>query len=285
MICKFCGKNSQREDVCTNCGVVYNTHTLDYSPVKRLDKKSKEKKYNVVYKHPLSPDIGFFQKYPKHAKNPELNRALKRQKKEKDNRDRVDYVKAYQAIKLIGDSLQLPKNIIMETINIYRCVKDKDDGFFRKYKLKPSYIAFIKISCQLNDFYIGNDELIEYADYCRKNKRLRGYMDKKFNKAYIETKKLLNIQIDEVKHPSYIDYVANKLELPYSCCVTIHRIYDNIRKYTQSQYKIEGYILALYYIKFSKKYKLSLSFLEKMMKVSRITISSRRDEILRMTKK
>jgi len=284
MKCPECKKELYESYVCTNCGLVVEPIYFDFGPVKIMDIKNKEKVFMNEWSHPLDPSIQVSHNFPTKSRNPTLRRAFNLQRREQHKGRMHDYMKTFLELKKICSFLNLPKNIFNEVINIYKCIIKKNRDFFKKNGRKPSYLAFIKIACRIHEFPLKNSQLIELVDYKVREKRTTAYMDKKFNKAYINAIKILGITFKIPEHPKYIDYVCNVLNLPYGCATRIHEYFTRLKNRIGTEYKLEGYILALYYILYKKEFKLTLDLLEEMFEVSRITISNRRNELLKVIK-
>ena len=286
MKCPECNGESAREDVCTNCGLVVIEKNIVNRPTKSMKRILKEGRYRNVVQDPHSPDFLYSHVYPKNSRNPLLRRAFKTQikKVKKDVKDY--YVKAHAIIEKYCSILNLTSIIKNEALSIYKYIINKDGKFFYRYGAKPSYLAFIKIAAKIHEFPITNRQFMEMIDYKYKIKegQTMAYMDKKFNKAYVMTKKLLSIHFKIPVHPKYIDYVCESLKLPYRCARAIHRIFTIIKGFFKFPYKLEGYLLALYYITFKKDFNITLVKLEELFGISRITISSRKKELLKVMK-
>jgi transcription initiation factor TFIIIB Brf1 subunit/transcription initiation factor TFIIB len=264
--CEECGNESWRDDVCVFCGLVFEDHPIDYSlPEKLTDKQTKEK-YFYINVLGLSPDVI------------KLKGNRRWYKKGKE----YHYILAYEFINKVCSNLQLPNIVLIESLNIYSNVREKDPDFFVKYQLEPSYLAFIKIGCKLNDYPITNKELSMFADYFQKTKKKPNYeyMDKKFNDAYIGCMRLLKIKIEKPEYPKYIDFVCQELGIP-EIITKVHEHYSRDKKYYKSHYKLEGYLLALIRIVARNILfkRLKLSDLAKKFGVSANTISAREKDI------
>lgn len=268
-----------------NCGLVLDPVWYDFNPIKIMNKRKAEKEYSNSWSHPLDPNLEYGHIYPKRIFNPELRRALQLQRKTEKKTDGDAYLKSFLSLKKYCSILNLPEQVKYEAINIYKCIIERDKDFFKKYGTKPSYLSFIKIACILHEFPLKNSQIIELVDYKVNEKRTTAYMDKKFNRAYISAKRLLGNIFKIPEKPRYIDYVCLTLDLPYECAVKVHKIYQKIKKRLRKEHKLEGYILALFYIMFKQDYGITLNRLEELFEVSRITISDRRKFLLKMVKK
>lgn len=274
MKCEECGKETDGQ-MCKNCGLV-----IDDRPIALNNNGYPPRKYDITtlyatemwsWDHPLSPKIrkknkGFQPKY---------------QKKYED----YVYVKAYESISKLSAALQLPPTIKFEALNLFKGIRIKDPDFFKKVKLAPTYLACIKIACKINDFPIMNHDLAEVIDYkISKDSTNLSYMEKKFNRAYREIIKLYNLKIGVPEHPKFIDYACDLLNLPYPFTIHIHHEYTRLKKHFQSHFRLEGYILALIYLNGRKEYGLTLKFLEEKFHTSSLTISNRKNELLKVIK-
>lgn len=277
MICPICGKRSNKEEVCTNCGLVINTHPIQFKPKKWKNKKLNKQQYNNTFLHPLSPDIAYGHIHSRKTTSPDLRGAFNRQRKGYNNQAHRSYVRSYQYIKLLGGNLNLPKRVILEAINLYRVLAIKEPRFSVKYGIKPFYLAFIKIACKIHDYPISNGELKAYIDYNHRPTNNMAYMDRIFNNCYKFIVKTLELKFPRIQSPNYIIFACNKLGLPFSCATEVNRVFQKIKNYIQ--YRVNGYILALYYMIFSKKYKITYRRLEETFETARLTISSKIKEI------
>ena len=152
--------------------------------------------------------------------------------------DDYKYMKAYTTINYYCSILQLPNTIVREALNLYMNVRKKDSKFFLAHDLVPSYMAFIKIGCEINTYYVNRDSLFELerhkwsfrrlwktyqerdkndavCPHCEKkyknniglkrhliNLEKRG-IRKKFNRAYVDTLDLLGLNLRKRKLKIY----------------------------------------------------------------------------------
>ena len=275
MKCIECGEETDGI-VCRGCGLV-----VESRPIARDIKSNNTRKWDLatlysagqrVWQHPLSPNI----------------RPMSRAFKPRYQKKYVDYVyiKAYESISKSCAHLQLPEKIKFEALNLFKGIRELDSDFFKNYKLSPTYLACIKIACRINDFPISNYELANIIDYetdlSRKN---LSYMERRFNRAYRAILKLYNLTIKTPEHPAFIDYVCNKLNIPYSFVIEIHNRYTMLKRFFQPHFRVEGYILALIYIYGNQQFGLYLKTLEEMFHTSAKTIGNRKNEILYILKK
>ena len=275
MKCEECG-NETDGIVCKECGLVIDAVpiAMNYNgyPTRRYDMTTLHSAETQGWDHPLSPKIrkrsrAFVPKY------------------QKVYEDYV-YVKAYEAISKLCSSLRIPDSIRFESLNLFKGIRSIEPDFFKKMKLAPTYLACIKIACKINDYPIMNHDLASVIDYKleRDNKNL-SYMEKKFNRAYQEIIKLYNLRIITPKHPNFINYACYKLKLPYVFIASIHNQYTKLKRFFQPHFRLEGYILALIYLHGKDNYKLTLRLLEKIFHTSSLTISNRKNELLKIIKK
>ena len=275
LICDDCGKEVDG-NICKNCGLVMIEQPFAYGnnnfSRRRVDITTLIAADMMGLEHPLSPKI---RKRGRDWK-------VKYQKKPED----YTYIKAYEQICKICSSLSIPDIVRYEALNIFQNIQKTDDKFFIRFKLDPVYLACVKIACKIHDFPIFNNELAQMINYRVKNgnKKNMGYMEKKFNNAYKNIIYLLGLKLKRKKQPNYIDYVCTNLKVPYSFTKHIHKKYNQLRKYFQPHFKIEGYILALIYIYGKERYNINMNLLGKNFYISILTISNRRNEILNMLK-
>lgn len=272
MICEECGEECD-ENVCHNCGLEITSRPIAFNKYgyiqKRDDITTLYSAYTRGWDHPLSPKIrkrskSFVPKY---------------QKKYED----YVYVKAFERIKSYCASLDLPENIFLESMNLFKRIQLKDESFFKRYHFEPSYLACIKIACKIHDFPILNYDLASVSNYLDDDQNLT-YMTRKFNNAYKNILRLFNLKINKPEHPNFIGYICSKLNLPISFLVEIHTKYNDIKKCILNHFKIEGYILALVYIYGNKRYNITLEQLSNIFHISPPTIRNRKNEILNMCK-
>lgn len=276
IICEECG-NETDGMVCKNCGLVINDRPIALNnngyPRRKMDITTLYAAEMWGWDHPLSPKIrkkgmDFVPKYQKIYKE-------------------YVYVKAYESISKLCSSLSLTNNIKFEALNLFKGIRKIDPDFFRVNKLAPTYLACIKIACKLNNFPISNYELSKTIDYETNNPLTKNmsYMEKKFNRSYRAILKLYKLRLKEPEHPNFINYACSKLDIPCSFVKTMHEKYTEYRKYFMPHFKIEGYILALIYIYGREDYGLILKTLEKKFHISSLTISSRKNELLKIINK
>lgn len=276
IVCIECGNETDGR-VCKKCGLVIDLRpiALDSSsyPSRRMDITTLYAADMRGWSHPLSPNIrkagrDFVPKYQKQY-------------------DDYVYIKAYEVISKLCASLKLTKNIKFEALNLFKGIKKIEPKFFQINKLAPTYLACIKIACKINNFPISNYDLSKTIDYevSKPSKKNLGYMEKKFNKSYRAILKLYKLKIKNPEHPSFINYACNRLNIPYSFTRNLHEKYTQFNKYFAPHFRIEGYILALIYIYGRDEFKLTLKKLEKKFHVSSLTISNRKNEILKIIDK
>lgn len=271
MKCEDC--NSEVEgNVCKNCGLVIDDSPIaqndDSYPQRRSDSTTLTSIDFYSWEHPLSPKTrkagrDFIPRY---------------QKKYVD----YVYIKAYESICKLCASLGLNDTVRYEALNLFKGIRKQDPNFFRTNKLAPTYLACIKIACKIHDYPISNHELAEVIDYkLSKDQKNMAYMERKFNRAYRNILKVYSLIIPEPEHPRFIDYVCDRLDLPYHFAFNVHKKYTKYRKYFQSHFRIEGYILALIYV-FGKEFKITLKTLEEKFHISSLTTSNRKNELLKI---
>lgn len=284
MKCEECGTELEEKFVCKGCGLVVEEVMFDKLPIQGYTEKDKDRTTYREWEGPLAPNIRYSHRFPKRPTNPALRRSFNIQRRQEKKDKAHKYMVAFLEIKKCCSFLRLPNNVTNEVINIYRCVNEKETDFFKKHGRRPSFLAFIKIACRIHEYPMRNSQLIELVDYKLSGKRTTAYMDKKFNKAFMMTIKLLGIKFKTPEHPKFIDYACVNLFLPYGCAKMVHNIYRHYKHVFKPEYKLEGYILALYYILFKKNHRITLDHLEDIFEVSRITIGNRRKELLKVLK-
>lgn len=274
MECEECG-NGCNGDVCKNCGLVLNERPitnkkLGYSQ-RRLDITTLYTVFSRSWEHPLSPNIrkeskGFVPRYQK-------------------NYEDYVYIKAYESISKLCASLRLNNKIKFEALNLFKGIRSLDADFFKHNKLAPTYLACIKIACRIHDFPISNYDLASVIDYESEidMKKNVGYMEKKFNRSYREIIKIYKLSIQEPDFPNFIPYACNILGVSYDFIMQIYDLYKKLKSVFQPHFRVEGYILALIYLCGDGEY--TLKELEDRFHTSSITISNRKNEILKYVKK
>jgi len=269
MECNECG-NTFYGTTCTHCGAVYEDRPISYdnNTYPHGNKKNADKygNYNYSWSHLLSPNIRRNDKTfnPKYQKN---------------YKDYV-YIKAYELISKTCAGLCIPDIVKYEALNLFRGIRNLDEGFFKKNNVSPTCLACVKIACKIHDYPIMNHKLAEMIDYkLKKDPKNIAYMEKKFNRAFGAIIILYKLRINTPEHPRFIDYACDFLHLPFPFTVKIHTRYTILNKYFQSHYKLEGYILALIYIYGRQQYGITLKQLEDTFHISSRTINNRKIEI------
>lgn len=289
MNCDGCGEELYKTIVCTNCGLVSeeldirgNLPPLTYNNNKTL------KKYNLIFTGPLSPDMEYLHRYARKSSNSELNRALSWQKKERNKTEKKKYFRDYKDIERICKYLQVPKTVLYEALNIRKQIGKTGNYFDRKTYYKN--IACVKIAMRICDFPVNEKDFIQlmknYPIIERgEGVRLRGNeIKREIDKKYTEIMyKYLKINIPSPESPNFISYACEKLKIPL-------RKYELYTKYAECRDKfnpscsIQGYVLALIHILYAKSDKIKIITMEEEFGVNRLTISSRKKELMRMLK-
>ena len=275
-ICEECGNKTDGR-VCKKCGLVIDARPIalntDGYPRRKMDITTLYAAEMRGWDHPLSPRIrkkgrDFVPRY---------------QKKYED----YVYVKAYGSISKLCSGMNMSNNIKFEALNLFKGIRKIDPDFFRVNKLAPTYLACIKIACKINNFPITNYELSQAIDYeisNPSNKNL-SYMEKKFNRSYRAILKLYKLQLKNPKHPNFINYACSSLGTSCEFVKKLHGIYNQFEKYFMPHFKIEGYILALIYIYGKEEYGFILKTFEEKFHISSLTISNRKNELLKIINK
>ena len=274
MECEECKKDFDG-DVCKNCGLVYNARPIASNNLgyvqRRMDITTLYAPNSRSWEHPLSPNIrkesrSFIPRYQK-------------------NYEDYVYVKAYEAISKLCASLDLNRTIKMEALYLFKGIRCIKIDFFKHNKLAPSYLACIKIACRIHDFPISSHELASVIDYESEidmNKNV-SYMEKKFNKSYRAIIQLYKLKIPEPQFPNFIPYACNRLGVDHDFITRIYSIYGKMKKIFQPHFRVEGYILAIIYLCGNGTF--TLKDLEQQFHTSSITISNRKNELLKYVKK
>jgi len=284
MYCPYCGKDSWKDDVCTECGVVFYMSELisiDTSTNNNLNRDNESLPTYNEYFNDLSPDIEYRHKYSKFAKGMDLNRALKLQKKtRKEKPESFYYKKDYTEIGRICGALRLSNNVRYEALNLRKQVGNLMEKYFRRNNLYKC-IACVKLACRIHDFPINERELISLTNGYSGTKNLKGNKYKKIiDREYRELLDITKIRIKRYpKSPNYIPYICNKMGLSPSCEVDIRKQYQLHHKKINKNFGLEGYILAIIYLLYKKEKKIILTDLEGVSGVSRTTITSRVREV------
>ena len=240
------------------------------------------------FRTPLSPDIEYGHRYPKHSHNKELNRALGWQKKERNRSEKKKYFRDYKDIERICSYLQLPNTARFEATNIRKQIGKVSNYFDRKTYYKN--MACVKIAMRIHDFQINEKDFIQLMkNYPVIEKgetvRLRGNeIKKEIDKKYIEIMhKYLKIKIKPPTTPNFINYACNILGIPQHA-FELYKMYWKYKSGFNPSCSLQGYILAMIHILYSKTNKIRIITMEEIFGVNRLTISSRKKELMRMIK-
>lgn len=233
---------------------------------------------------PLSPDIEYRHKYAKNAQNPELNRALKRQKKKNRKSEIEFYNRDHIEINRICSSLQLSRKVRNEALNIRKQVGKIEDIKTKNYHVRC--IACIKLACKIHDFPVSYRELIQLTNGNGTNGKITvkgNSFKKEIDKELLNLLRKLKLNIPRFPDsPHYIPYICDKLGLDIKAEMKILELYQHYKRFFKTQYSLKGYILALIYLRLRKDYKIRLTDLEEKSGVSRTTISARVRELERL---
>jgi len=221
--CPECKERSNRLDVCTNCGLVFEDNPISNLPISHKNRFTGDKEYTRKFMPVLGPDIRYSHRG--------------RKKYYKKDTEEYRYVKAYSEINRLASILRLSHKIINEALNIYKNIIKKDPVFFSKRKggkshtLIASYLAFLKIACDIHlypidiqrlfDLHNGKNDAkklfeiyLEHKDgkkvicpHCNKTFKnevgLRRHLNhlekreirKNFNKSYMDTLQILGLSL------------------------------------------------------------------------------------------
>lgn len=289
-ICSECKKISEKETVCTHCGLV--SEELDI--MKHLLPRQYTNKGNKILEGgnitgPLSPDIEYTHLYAKHSSIENLDRALKRQRHERRKTEKNYYFRDLKDIERICDYLQFPKSIINEALNIRKQIGENSDYFNRKGYYKN--MACVKIAARIHDFPYNEREFIQLLKgfpMIKKGEfvKLRGNDTKKeIDKRYREILyNHLKIIISPKKRPNFISYACNLLNISrYEKELFI--LYEKLQRFINPSWSVKGIILALIHSLYGKGNKIRIIDLENMFNVNRLTISSRKKDLKKIMEK
>jgi len=253
----------------------------------------KSKNKNMIqsyrpFKGPLSPDIEYTHKYPKKSSNVELNRALKWQKRERNKTEKKKYFRDFKDIERVCYYLQLGRTIFLEAMNIRKHIAKTSNYFDRKTYYKN--MACIKIAMRIHDYPLNERDFIQLmknypAIEKGKTVRLRGNeVKKEIDRRYTEIMyKHLKINIPPPKKPNFISYACEILNIPLQKH-ELYTIYAKCSGNFNPSCSIQGYILALIHLLYAKTHKIKIITMEEKFGVNRLTISSRKKELMRMMK-
>lgn len=125
MECPECKKYSSKEDVCTNCGLVFEDRPIDYKDWNRK-KDNNESATDRIYRSALLSSLENSTKVnPRECRNKDLKRALKKiYKSWKVKRENI----IKKEIKRIGDLLGMSKNFLISCMYLYNKIVKFDDS-------------------------------------------------------------------------------------------------------------------------------------------------------------
>jgi len=290
MYCKECKEESDEEFVCTNCGLVSEEPKIINH---LLPKHFRESVHKIAYGgsliHNLSPDIEFSHKYAKFSSNPNLSRALGRQRRERVKTEKTFYFRDLKDIQRICNYLCMPDIIFKEALNIRKQIGKKSDYFKRKTYFKN--MACVKVAARIHDFPMDEREFIQLmksSPLIRKGDttKLRGNSIKKeIDKRYREiVYQQLKINIPPKKQPNFIYYACITLNILQHASY-IYNLLSSIQIFLNSSWSIKGVVLAIIHTLYSKKHKIRIIDLESLFNVNRLTISSRKKDIKKILEK
>jgi len=255
-----------------------------------MKKQKNDAEYNIYrsFSNPLSPDIEYRHEYAKKSRNKELNRALSWQKKERNKSEKKKYFRDYKDIERICNQLQIPRIIFREAMNIRKQIGKVSDYFNRKTYYKN--MACVKIAMRIHDFQLNEKDFIQLMKnypIIEKDEgvKLRGNeIKREIDKKYVEIMyKYLKINIPPPKKPNFISYACEILKIPQHE-YELYNIYTRFNSQFNPSCSIQGYILAMIHILYAKSDKIKIITMEKEFNVNRLTISSRKKELMEMMK-
>ena len=289
MYCDECKQESAEITVCTHCGLVFEDGFIKTDLMPRKYSNSEDRIVDLSFRGPLSPDIEYTHLYPKHSKNPNLNRALGMQKKEPKKTEKNFYFRDLKDIERICDYLQLPKTVLNEALNIRKQIGKKTNYFNRKKYFKN--VACVKVAARIHDYPLDEREFIQLArgyPIIKKGEtvKLKGNeIKKQIDKYYIELiYNHLKIILLNPKRPNFIVYACNRLNIRFNE-QELYKIYDKIQPFLNPSWSIKGVVLAIIHSLYGKSYKIRIVDLEKLFNVNRLTISSRKKNLEKVLEK
>lgn len=259
-LCENCKIELTNFNTCYECGLVITDRPLsNLTPMQRDKLGSRELPKNLELIHPHTPHIVF------------LRNNNGKEYYSKSN-DEYKYMIAYTDIIKYCKNLKLPNHIKDESLSIYKYIRKQDPKFFIKFGLHPSYLAFIRIACKINGVYIDRNNLIEFISHL--NKPI-----KKFNKSYMASMEIINLNLNHAPDPpTFIDFVGSHFDIPYKTITETYKEYKLMKPFFNSAYKIEGYILAIFFNK-AHRYKVQIADLIEKFDISTNTIMNRKREL------
>lgn len=252
------------------------------------DRNKRSRPLYKPFRNPLSPDIEYGHKYPKKSSNRDLNRALGWQKKERNKSEKKKYFRDYKDIERICYYLQLNRVIFLEAMNIRKQIGKVSNYFDRKTYYKN--MACVKIAMRIHDFQLNEKDFIQlmrnYPIIEKGEKiQLRGNeVKKEIDKKYVEIMhKYLKIKVKPPITPNFINYACNELGIPEHA-FELYKLYWKHKKQFNPSCSLQGYILAMIHILYAKTDKIRIITMEEKFAVNRLTISSRKKELVKMMK-
>jgi len=275
MICLECGEYSYKEDVCVNCGLVVNDRPIVIIP-KRVTDKNYNEGYTQEFAGPLSPHIKFTTYHSTNNKDKDFRRILRRTNQDPAKTSHHLYMVAFLDIGRICNFLKLNNNIKLESLNLYKCIVKKQANFFRRTHRKYiGYAACIVVACGIHG---DNTNIGQICELIRTDYDF-DFVLKRLKQAYREIIQMFKFPSSNVDNPNYISYVGNTLKLPQHFITKVHIIYENTKKFYQSQYLIKGYILGIFAL-YGAELGITIKKLEEEFGISTPTIMRRKKDLL-----
>lgn len=269
MICEECHKESQKEDVCTNCGLVLIDRPLVNRPMRRIHSVDdiEQKEFEKV----LAPHIMYSNVIRlNECHNPNLKRGLKMNRHSDKHTFEKTYAVVFQEINRISYALQIPKSITLDVRLLFRNILEKIPNFLVKFKTQTTIAACFFVVYQIHGYVCDKNAVFELL----KTSYSKETVENLTQKAYRVIMSNYKFPTRNNDFPQFINYIGYTLKSKQYWITRIHNVYNQIRQFFKCQYNIKGYILAIF-----AHFGVSIELLTQKFDISAGTIKKRLKEI------
>lgn len=268
MKCEECGKKVDiNNGVCTNCGLVFEDHPIDYDITGYTNgDERKEPQRPLTVLSWDDPDIGIKTYHSNKTNNGDLKHAFRTEKNTQPNLlFGRGYLNAHNEIRRLCSILKLNKNIQNDAIWILR--KLTKEGFIQgSYKKYATYAAIVMIAARVyNRFPLEFSRIANHSDE----------NIKKIRNIYKDLKKELKITSNPFYLEEIVQYHCGRLGLSFKETKKCIEFAKKIK--IDSGKDLYGYSAAVIRI----KARIQRKMLSDILNVSEPTITARERELRR----
>lgn len=284
--CPFCNEHKvtflreSREYVCMLCGYVIRTLNVDFGPEWRNfgDETSRNRIRVGPPESPLYTQSTTFEtirpvSYKSFRKKQEIDRVKRLSIAWSQSTLERNLVAALNKVRMYGELLNLPDNILERAAQIYRSSLEKD--LIRGRDADYMILACLYLACKEFKIPMSLNKMIADAVKCS----LREYrsIKKSIGKCYRTLIRELNIKPPAVEQPIYLREIISKLSLPDDVLITSMKVLELIKekRATVGKNPIALASAIVYYTALLHGYKVTQRDIAKASNLTEISVRNR----------